>query len=633
MREETADILVAGGGGAGLRAAIAAKESAPELRVVLCVKGVLGRAGVTATACSDRMAFHATLPYTEPGGEDNWKYHADDVYRIGGKVSDGRLAAVQARRAGEAFDYLDALGVPFAKTPDGRADQFVTDGSKYARACYVGPTTAVEIEKALVPRAREVGVEVWEHSAIVHLIKSDDGECVGAVVIRDTGENEGEGDESKGFDRFDDSPVRVAASAVVLATGGPGRVFGTSVFPEGMTAEAAAAALDAGAELVNLEFIQIGLCNPRTRLACSGTMMRALPQMVDESGEEFLPRLLSGRSAAQRQELVLRKGASWPISFEEPSHVIDVACARARLDGPIFLDFSRDPEGFDRQKFVADIRGWPLEAGKLEDAGAGALATPAARLAAMNPKVVAWFKERGIDIAGGDRVEIAPSIQHFQGGVHIDERAETRVAGLFACGEAAGGQHGANRPGGNALMDSQVFGRVAGESAAASARERTPEPDEAFRAAAREWLARVKGIPLGDCDHVCGEVARLLDRSCGVVRTASALDDARAGTSALRSRLAARDADDTRLLRAAEALGAVDLALALIESVSARLESRGPHLRFASDHAPDPVPRDDSKPPEWTLVSKKGAKEGAKVSGGITLRREVPPGLPFEMPE
>ena len=122
MREETVDILVAGGGGAGLRAAIAAKELASELRVVLCVKGILGEAGVTATACSDRMAFHATLPYTEPGGEDNWKYHADDVYRIGGRVSDGRLAAVQAKNAGAAFEYLNALGVPFAKTAEGMTD-------------------------------------------------------------------------------------------------------------------------------------------------------------------------------------------------------------------------------------------------------------------------------------------------------------------------------------------------------------------------------------------------------------------------------------------------------------------------------------------------------------------------------
>ncbi|MHC4249410.1 MAG: FAD-binding protein [Planctomycetota bacterium] len=618
MREETVDVLVAGGGGAGLRAAIAAKESDPELRVVLCVKGILGEAGVTATACSDRMAFHATLPYTEPGGEDNWKYHADDVYRIGGRVSDGRLAAVQARGAGEAFEYLDKLGVPFAKGPDGRADQFVTDGSKYARACYVGPTTAVEIEKALVPRAREVGVEVWEHSALVGVLKGDAGECAGGLIVR--------GHEDRADDEgFENAPVRVAASAVVMATGGPGRAFGTSVFPEGMTAEAAAAALEAGAELVNIEFIQIGLCNPQTRLACSGTMMRALPRMVDEAGEEFLPALLPGRSAAERQELVLRKGASWPVSLEEPSHAIDVACARAREQGPIFLDFSRDPEGFDREKFMADIKGWPLEAKGLEEGGDAVLATPFARLAVMNPKVVAWFKERDIDIASGDRVEIAPSVQHFQGGIRIDERAETRVPGLFACGEAAGGQHGANRPGGNALMDSQVFGRVAGESAAERARGRAATPDEAFRAAARDLVARLGGIPREACDRVCREVARLLDRSCGVLRTGSALDESREALEALKSSLTPAEVGDAKLVRAAEALGAIDFALAVVESVSARLESRGPHLRFESVDSTEPVPRDDSGATEWTLVSKEG--------GDLVLRREVPPGLPFEMPD
>ncbi|NIO72523.1 MAG: FAD-binding protein, partial [Anaerolineae bacterium] len=86
------DILVIGGGGAALRAAIAARELAPDLRVVLVTKGKLGQSGVTATACSDRMAFHATLPTTEPGGPDAWRYHAEDIYRIGGCVSDADLA-------------------------------------------------------------------------------------------------------------------------------------------------------------------------------------------------------------------------------------------------------------------------------------------------------------------------------------------------------------------------------------------------------------------------------------------------------------------------------------------------------------------------------------------------------------
>jgi succinate dehydrogenase/fumarate reductase flavoprotein subunit len=105
------------------------------------------------------MAFHATLPYTEPGGSDNWKYHAEDIYRIGGYVSDGNLALILAREAREAFEYLDRLGVPFVKRSGGRADQFITDGSEYARACYTGPRTANHIEEALLRKASmDIGI-------------------------------------------------------------------------------------------------------------------------------------------------------------------------------------------------------------------------------------------------------------------------------------------------------------------------------------------------------------------------------------------------------------------------------------------------------------------------------------------
>ena len=100
------DVLVVGSGGAGLRAAIEAKETLKRGKVVLAVKGPLGRCGVTAIACSDRMAFHATLPYTEPVGSENWKYHAEDIYRIGGYVSDGDLATLLARGSREAFGVI-----------------------------------------------------------------------------------------------------------------------------------------------------------------------------------------------------------------------------------------------------------------------------------------------------------------------------------------------------------------------------------------------------------------------------------------------------------------------------------------------------------------------------------------------
>jgi succinate dehydrogenase/fumarate reductase flavoprotein subunit len=215
---QSCDVLIVGSGGAGLRAAIAAWEADPALDVVVLTKGDLGRTGATANSYSDRMAFHVTLPGTEPGGPDNWRHHADDIYRIGGGVSDADLAEILARRSADAFDYLDRLGVPFARRPDGRPDQFVTDGSEYARACYTGPDTAHQIEGALLNRLQDTGVRVTEHYLAADLLTAG-GRVSGVVAVSEpTGE-----------------PSVILAWAVVLATGGAGEVFDVHVYPPGMT--------------------------------------------------------------------------------------------------------------------------------------------------------------------------------------------------------------------------------------------------------------------------------------------------------------------------------------------------------------------------------------------------------------
>jgi succinate dehydrogenase / fumarate reductase flavoprotein subunit len=590
------DVLIIGSGGAALRAALAVDDAGAS--VLVLTKGRLGESGVTALACSDRMAFHAVLEHTEPGGPDAWRYHAEDIYRIGGRVSDAGLARLLAKGAAEAFHFLERLGVPFARRPDGLADQFVTDGSKYARACYTGPFTANHIHEALRKEFRRRNLALLENVMAVDLALDASGRAAGV--------------------RLADGRM-IPASAVILATGGAGQVYEVNVFPEGMTGDGYAMAYRAGAELVNLEFIQIGLSSTKTKLACSGSLMRAWPRLATEDGREFLFDYFPPGTAAEEVYAVLfRKGASWPVSREEPSHVIDIAVFTESEKGhKVFLDFSRQPAGLDLAKMdptiwkkYANITALPLTQPPYGD-------SPLARLKAINAPSVQWLKDRGIDLEAGDLLELAPACQHFQGGVKIDERAATTVAGLFAAGEVAGGQHGANRPGGNALMDSQVMGKVAGESAAAMARASRPgkpRPRRADKAAA-------KGSPI-DVRQARRTIQHLMSRRASIKRTAEGVREGLAELAALAARpWEAAEAGEEFL---AETRSIALVAEMVLTTCGARTESRGPHLYFDSPDSIAPLPRRD---PEWQryLVLRRGT--GGKLA--IEARKPVEPDWPL----
>lgn len=594
-QELAADVVILGSGGAALRAALAAADRGAS--VLVLTKGRLGEAGVTALSCSDRMAFHATLEHTEPGGPDAWRYHAEDIYRIGGRVSDASLARILAKGAGEAFHFLDRLGVPFTKRPDGLADQFVTDGSKYARACYTGPHTANDIHKALRDEFRRRGLPILENVAAADLVLDASGRAAGVRLV-------------------DGRTVR--AGAVVLATGGAGLAFNVNVFPEGMTGDGFAMAYRAGAELVNLEFIQIGLSSVKTKLACSGSMMRAWPRLVTEEGNEFLRDYFpEGTPAEEVYGVLFRKGASWPVSREEPSHIIDIAVFSEMQKGhAVYMDFSKNPDGFDIAKMdpalwakYANLKALPLAQPPYRD-------SPLERLKAINAPSVAWLKERHIDLEEGDLLELAPACQHFQGGVKIDERAATTVPGLFACGEVAGGQHGANRPGGNALMDSQVMGKVAGDSAADYANYVEVFPSEATVAPAAEPAGAV-GSPVG-VRKVRRKIQQLMSRAASIKRTAQGVRDGLAELAALRAR--PWDAGDAGPEFLAETQSIALVAELVLTACGARTESRGPHLFFESSDSIAPLPRQD---PAWQkyLVLKRGPA-GRPV---IEPRQPVPP--------
>lgn len=536
-----------GGGGAGLRAAIAAKEKVPSLKVLLLSKKPLGIGGTTAIACSDRMAFHATLPYTLPE-KDNWRHHAMDIYRIGGEVSDYNLAEILARESADALEYLLNLNVPFVKTKDGKVDQFLTDGSIYPRACYVGPETAVEIHKALLRRFKALNIDLRENAMLYEFVVKDDR--VIAAKFIDVQKNE---------------PFCVFAKAFVLATGGAGRLFKRNVFPSEMTGDGYAAALRAGAELVNLEFMQIGICHLHFLFASSGSMFRSLPRIVDENGEEFLLRYLSEEDRKRLTELQFKKGAHWPVSYESPTKVIDLAVyAHLERGHRVFFDFTKNPSYLSLESVPEEILKWSEKV----DSKLFSLPTPYERLLKINPRVVEWLKERHIDLSK-EPLEVQNALQHFQGGVKIDERARTSLKGLYAAGECAGGQHGANRPGGNSLLDTQVFGKIAGENAALEAMNNqivdVPIEQEKF-------VGKVLG---GEARRT---VVELMSKYGFLVRFDEDLKLALNELERLEAEGIAEDEKGLSFLL--ETRNMLTLARAILTAELIRNESRGPHLKF-----------------------------------------------------
>ena len=597
------DVLVVGSGGAGLRAAIEAKETLKRGKVVLAVKGPLGRCGVTAIACSDRMAFHATLPYTEPFGSDNWKYHAEDIYRIGGYVSDGDLATLLAKGSREAFEYLDRLGVPFVKKCDGCADQFVTDGSEYARACYTGPRTANHIEEALLRQISSMGIRIVDRCMISELIQYR-GRVIGAFGI-----DEREGRIEKGVKVF-------SCKTVVMATGGAGEAFKVNVFPAGMTGDGYALAYRAGAELVNMEFIQIGLSSVKTKLACSGSMMRSIPRFINEEGQEFLPHYFPpGTSLAEIYNDVFEKGASWPVSSEKRTCLIDIAVSKEMFKGhQVFLDYSRNPQGFRFQDLQSKWQERYRSEMKKELGAAERKASPLNRLREINPASIEWLKDYGIDLEAGNPIEIAPSIQHFQGGIRIRERGNASIKGLYAAGECAGGQHGANRPGGNALLDGQVFGKIAGREAAAEAKS-IEKRLEINSSQVMRYVAKLKNRGEGrEASEMRRKIQSITSQVASVVRTEEGLKKGLKELMDLKKEEIVRD--EKGWIFALETENIRDVAEMVLRACLMRKESRGPHLFFGHFDDPQPLPVQDPKWRRYIVIENR--------MGKMVLKKRVP---------
>jgi len=429
MNNISCDLLIIGGGAAGSRAAYEAKRAHPELDVLMAVAGGFGTSGSTNLIASESLGINAPFNFMNDGDSPDVFYK--DIVETGDGLSDPVLCRVIADEACDRVNELIALGVKF----DGDGGRIVPrklSGCTRARSLTRGGSTGREIVRVLKEGINELGVKVWEQVRMIDLVKDDEGRVRGAIGLV--------GHEA----------VFIQAGAVLLANGGAGRIFKHNVNPPSLEGDGWSMAYRAGAHLVNMEFFQVGpaVFNAPLMFIIHSHMWRLRPRLLNVLGEEFLPRYCPpGISPAEVLDL---KAMSYPFSVRTNAKYLDIAIFKEVMEG----------------------RGTPSGAVYFDVTHVGRQT-----LETRAPITYDTFRRAGIDLST-QRIEVGLVVQNFNGGVSIDVNGFTGVEGLFAAGEVSGGVHGADRPGGNNLIDTQVFGYRSGRAAAEYAEKTGKKPFE-----------------------------------------------------------------------------------------------------------------------------------------------------------
>src|SRR5437868_12080946 len=432
------DVLVIGAGGAGLRAAIEA--SAAGVSVGLVCKSLLGKAHTVMA----EGGIAAALANVDE--RDNWKVHFADTMRGGQYVNNSRMAELHAKEAPDRVRELEAWGAVFDRTKDGRILQRNFGGHKYPRLAHVGDRTGLEMIRTLQDHGIHQGIDVYMEHTILSLLKDGD-RVVGAFSYeRERGR----------FKIF-------RAKAIVLATGGIGRAYKITSNSWEYTGDGHSLAYDAGAELIDMEFVQFhptGMVWPPSVLGILVTegVRGDGGILTNKEGRRFMfddiPASYKAQTADNEEEgwryCQGDKNARRPPELLTRDHVSrcivrEIKEGRGTPHGGVFLDIS-----WIKQK----------------------LPKSAEYIKRKLPSMYHQFKQLAdIDITE-QAMEVGPTTHYIMGGVRVDPDTQmSRLPGLFAAGECAAGINGANRLGGNSLSDLLVFGKRAGEFAATFAKE------------------------------------------------------------------------------------------------------------------------------------------------------------------
>jgi len=554
------DVLVIGAGGAGLRAAIEALAQGSSVGVVC--KSLLGKAH-TVMAEGGIAAAMANVD-----AADDWRTHFRDTMRGGKMLNNWRMAQLHAQESPDRIRELEQWGALFDRTEDGQILQRAFGGHTFRRLCHVGDRTGLEMIRTLQDRGVHMGFDVYMECTVVRLLK-DGPRIAGALAYwREQG-------------RF----VVFKAKSVVMATGGIGKAWPITSNSWEYTGDGMALAYEAGADLLDMEFVQF---HPTGMVWPPGVQGILVTEAVrgeggilrNKLGERFMEKYDPKRLELSTRDVVAR------------SIYTEVREGRGTEHGGAYLDISHKPAEYVKRKL---------------------------------PSMYHQFKELAdVDITKGP-MEVGPTCHYMMGGIRVDaETAESTVPGLYAAGEAAAGLHGANRLGGNSLSDLLVFGRRAGLAAAEHAKKVSSpavdpaQLDQAEKEALESFQRRAGENPYA----IHRDLQTTMQNLVGIFRNRDDVQRALGELAQFRQRLARISIEGSRMFNpgwhlALELKSMLVISEAVARSALVREESRGAHSRID-------FPNLD---PAWGTKNNVIRQEG----GAMALRQESRPEIPGEL--